>query len=809
MKKPVLERSMFIAAMGKPPKSESRGILTGLEDFDMESEKEDDLEDYEERTPDNLEIIANNLRGDIRSMDERYMELAQMVGESAFETPEEVVALMQSQLAQQQQPPMPAPPAPAQQGIAGLPGASAPPPGGIMSGIAEPQPTPQGPPPGVPMPPQGGMPEGMPAPVGMAQGGLVYRANGSTPGGETARRSLGFMKYLDPGTIPNPRDVPPRSVPIPRVQLGPLPAGGGAYPVLSAQAVDYLRSGMAGTPTLPQQIPLGLRLSTGAAEAMRNVPGFTRELGRTMMGTPAGRLATGIGTAGAMAYPFLGGGRGEEGGGGPEYSEVPGVDAEGRYRPQLRTLENMPGTPEERAAVRDVGFDDLSFRLGLPQEAIEAATPGAMMPIEGPPEPTRPVREFPSVKAEVAEARPRTEREIFRDRVKEKMDIYSEFLGSDPEMRKAQALFLLAEAALNVAGATGRSTAERLSKGLKGLPAGMAALGSEAERERRAIASASITSVEQDMAEERKAAVAIQRELIKKGQGQNLPPKVASLYSSLLARFPNEDPRALLQESFDIDNGTLVLSEKTGEVIDTMTGQVRRTKYEPLNKNSVGYIDPNMPYTRVTNETLVPATPSEREKLLQRRGELQKRVEDNNQMVSLIYGDAIGFLPSIQSGVSKITLATVGDVGLGLTDVQKNAIRDRLQFNREQLIKTNLRNAGRPAVYDQQKMEQLIRDPNALFQSPELLLANVSNLQMEDVNELARIDSQLFGSPLKQVDRVPTGSKTDPIAIGPNTSMLLDQMFTNRPNAAIWTVRPDGKTVRITGQEYFKQRQAQ
>jgi hypothetical protein len=337
----------------------------------------------------------------------------------------------------------------------------------------------------------------------------------------------------------------------------------------------------------------------------------------------------------------------------------------------------------------------------------------------------------------------------------------------------------------------------------------MAALGAEAERERRAITSAAITSVEQDMAEERKGAVAIQREMIRKGQGQNLSPKVQSLFSSLAARFPNEDPRALMQEALDIDNGTLNRNEKTGEVVDTLTGQVRRSSYKPLDKNSVGYIDPNMPYTRVSNETLAPATPSEREELLKRRGELQKRVEDNNQMVSLIYGDAIGFLPSIQSGVSKITLATVGDVGLGLTDVQKNAIRDRLQFNREQLIKTNLRNAGRPAVYDQQKMEQLIRDPNALFQSPELLLANVSNLQMEDVNELARIDSQLFGSPLKQVDRVPTGSKTDPIAIGPNTSMLLDQMFTNRPNAAIWTVRPDGKTVRITGQEYFKQRQAQ
>jgi hypothetical protein len=526
-----------------------------------------------------------------------------------------------------------------------------------------------------------------------------------------------------------------------------------------------------------------------------------------MMSTPGGRLATGIGATAAMAYPFLGGGGdgGGEGGGGPEYSEVPGVDAEGRYRPQLRTLENMPGTPEQRAAVREMGFQDLAPRLGYATEAIEGATPNAMMPIEGPPEPPVVRREFPSVKAEAPA--PKTEREMVRDRVKEKMEIYSEFLGSDPEMRKAQALFLLAEAALNVAGATGRSTAERLSKGLKGLPAGMSALGAEAEKERRSIAAAAITSVEQDMAEERKIAGAIAREMAKKGT--NIPPKVMSIYSSLLARFPNENQQALLQEAYDVDNGTLTRSDKTGEVIDTMTGQVRRSPYRPLDSNSVGYLDPNMPYVRSTRETLAPPTPSERETLLKRRSDLQERIEGNNQMVSLIYGDTIGFLPTIQSGVSKLVLSTVGDVGLGLTDVQKNAIRDNLRLNREELIKANLRNAGRPAVYDQQKMEQLIRDPNALFQSQELLLANVSNLQREDINELARIDSQLFGTPLKQLERVPIGSKTDPIAIGPNVMPLLDQLFTNRPNAGIWTVRPDGKTIRITGQEYFAQRQAQ
>ena len=95
-----MQRSMFIAVGQGPRKND--GILSGLGD--------DTEEGFEDRRPDNLEIIANNLRGDIRSLDERYLELAQMVGESAFDTPEEVLALMQGRLppaAPQQVPGMP------------------------------------------------------------------------------------------------------------------------------------------------------------------------------------------------------------------------------------------------------------------------------------------------------------------------------------------------------------------------------------------------------------------------------------------------------------------------------------------------------------------------------------------------------------------------------------------------------------------------------------------------------------------------------------------------------------------------------
>ena len=772
MKKSVLQRSLFA---GAAPKQESKGIISG---FDEELE----MEGFEERTPDSLEIIANNLRGDMRSMDERYLELAQMVGDAAFETPEEVVTLMQAQMAQ---PAM-------DQGIAaaGAP-VQAPPPGGIMSNVA-----PQ-------MPPQ--MPQ---PPMQMAQGGLVYRQTGSPPGGETARRNLGFMRYLPAGTIPAASEVPPRSVPIPRVELGPLPAASGRMPLLSAQAADLLRSGsLSGgpPPTLPQQISPLLRGSTAVAEGTRNMIPFTREVARTLMSTPQGRAAAIIGAGGAAALPFVMGGE-QPPEGGPEFSEVPGVDAEGRYRPVLRSVENMPGTPEQKRAVREMGFMPIE---GLGMGTIgEGPTPAEVLGVTEPGAAAEKAPEGKPVEAPrtTVTPPPADRMQEFRDRVREKMDIYKEFLGDDPEFRKAQALFLLAESALNVAGATGRSTGERLAKGLKGLPAGMAAIGAEAEKARRGIAAAAISAVESEFADARKFAATIERERVRRGAGSA---KVNSLFSSIKARMPNMDDDVAYQLATDMDNGTVKPNEKTGEFVDSIQGRVRWSPHRPLNTNSIGYIDPSQPFTRTMETSLEPATLSEREDLLKKRVALQKRIEGNNDMLKLIYGDTVGFLPTIGSGVSQLTLSVFGDVGLGLTDVQKNQIRDRLQQYREELIKANLRNAGRPAVYDQKKMEGLIRDPNALFASPELLISNVSNLQREDVNELARIDSQLFGVPLKQVERVPVGSKTDPIPLTPNAQSLLEQTFRNRPNMGVWVRYPDGVTERMTSQQFLSQRQRQ
>lgn len=89
----------------------------------MEEGDEADMARMMNRTPDSPEILMNNLRGDMRSIDARREELADLVGmREAEETPEGVLALLQPVLAQQDAvaampmpmpaPPMPAPPMP-------------------------------------------------------------------------------------------------------------------------------------------------------------------------------------------------------------------------------------------------------------------------------------------------------------------------------------------------------------------------------------------------------------------------------------------------------------------------------------------------------------------------------------------------------------------------------------------------------------------------------------------------------------------------------------------------------------------------
>lgn len=128
MKAKISDRPMF-----KKPTDETDVENVGIMQGFMDSMEEDDSEDeYEmddneatkvaDRRPNSPEILMNNLRGDMRSIDARVEELADLVGyNAAADTPEDVLALLQPVFAQQQAVPMPPqggiPPAPMPQGM--------------------------------------------------------------------------------------------------------------------------------------------------------------------------------------------------------------------------------------------------------------------------------------------------------------------------------------------------------------------------------------------------------------------------------------------------------------------------------------------------------------------------------------------------------------------------------------------------------------------------------------------------------------------------------------------------------------------
>jgi hypothetical protein len=184
MKAKVLDRPMFKkkGPPVSPDEADNVGIMQGFMDqFDGMDDMEDEGDDDEmemgkmmDRRPDSPEILMNNLRGDMRSVDARVEELADLVGyRAASDTPTEVLALLQPVLAQQSQMAQP----PAQMMGAGPAGPMAAPAGGVadLAAMAQgPQttaPMPEAPPPGG----IGSLPAAaeQQAPMAMARGGYV------------------------------------------------------------------------------------------------------------------------------------------------------------------------------------------------------------------------------------------------------------------------------------------------------------------------------------------------------------------------------------------------------------------------------------------------------------------------------------------------------------------------------------------------------------------------------------------------------------------------------------------------------------
>jgi hypothetical protein len=179
-----------------------QGFLEMMNEDDDEFEEDDEYEAGEMlgRTPDSPEILMNNLRGDMRSIDARRDELADLVGYSAAaETPESVLAMLQPVLAQQgigaMMPPGPMPPggispvgAPNMPNVPNVPNM----PSDMMAPM---QPMPAG---GIGDMAPGAMPPG-PPPLQMARGGVVQRFSQGTTG--PTRTEDGGVSSVDESSL--------------------------------------------------------------------------------------------------------------------------------------------------------------------------------------------------------------------------------------------------------------------------------------------------------------------------------------------------------------------------------------------------------------------------------------------------------------------------------------------------------------------------------------------------------------------------------------------------------------------------------
>jgi hypothetical protein len=482
MKEEILKRAMFAMPLSK--ESKNSGIMSG---FDMDEMEEDvdvnaDLEEMPPmaRTPQNPEILMNTLRGDMRSVDARYMELAQMVGEeAAMETPPEVLAMLMGQMGAQQA------------GIGALPqGQGMMPPGAQMPApdqMGAPQPAPAMPQGGIPMP-QGmesasPFSQGAEAPQGFAYGGEV--AAPPTPDGmppmyaaagafiNPAMRAMQFMgdKASQYGSAANAAlgrmFMTPQGISQPYLEN--LRGPGGKF-----MAEQVQRGGNLLQPTFTQG------LQEGVARLAEQYPRVAQ------MALPAAGLAA------LAAAPK--GGQGERMGS----SLVDQIPTDSREEMVRSSVLDQPAAVSMSL---DRPFtttkpERYNITEGAPAAAPVVPTAGQETRPEAPAE-TDELGAFITEKLGAFDKRQKDAgvAGAIKDAVKEKSKadrirearaeyepLFKEILGDDKEAAKVNALLLLSEAGLKLAGTRKPTFAMALADAASGLPRGFAAIAAQ-ERE--------------------------------------------------------------------------------------------------------------------------------------------------------------------------------------------------------------------------------------------------------------------------------------------------------------------------------------
>lgn len=491
MKDDILKRAMFAMPLSKA--SRGSGIMAGFEDDINAMDEEDEMPPMA-RTPQNPEILMNNLRGDMRSVDARYEELAQMVGEeAAMATPPEVMAMLMGQMGQQggigALPQGAAMPPPAMPGAPPPPGA---PPGAPPTGAAPPPPMPAPAPPampngmgGAPPFPPGGVSQTPPAPVGMAVGGLLRKGAQALEGaiGRGATRVdeiLGNYTMSPQPTISPMMGLDGRPVYLHgRDSLKQSPGGaiapGEGTRFTAGQSLQDFRS-----PTFTGGLKQGVGEARSALEAFSPTAGRAVDVAEKVVKGPVGKMALGaaLSQTDAAKRMFTT----PSGSASKDLSALVSQIPTGSGQKEPQKLEEFIAANSEAGKysglsglrARQVEMDAAKAEAGTGNPFFDRASRDSAA---GPAASSGPSALADSIKKAVG-------KRSYSDRVKEGyaelQPLFAEFLGEDKEAAKGNALLLIADAAFRLAGTTkGGSFAGNVAEAASDLPRGLASISAQ------------------------------------------------------------------------------------------------------------------------------------------------------------------------------------------------------------------------------------------------------------------------------------------------------------------------------------------
>jgi len=735
MKNEILERAMFAMPLSKDARNS--GIMAGFEEEMPEDTEDEGMEEMPPmaRTPQNPEILMNTLRGDMRSLDARYQELAQMVGEeAAMETPPEVLAMLQPQLA--------APVA----GIGALPQAQAmmPPGAGMPPGMGAPQPAPAMPQGGIPMP--AGMESAPPfspgaedAPQGYAIGGIVRGAQmvGDKLGqyGSAANAALGRM-FMTPQGI---------SQPVLENVRGP----GGRY-----TAEQVVRGGEALTaPTFTQG------LQQGASQALTRLTDQYPRL--SSMSGPAA-LALGLANIprGGASQP-----------GTDMSSQIPRDTIEDRVannvlnkppilsmsldqpftttRPDLVTI-----TEGARPSAPKLSLDGMAT-TDADQAAVDERQLAAAAKVDTDPLGTFINQKLKAFDERAAKGKPLSKMDRIKASQAEYGPLFEELLGSDKESAKINALLLLSEAGLKLASTAEPTFAMAVSKSFAGVPRGFAAIVAQEREMGIKVKTAALQQAITDVDAQDKYAQQLQLQVLK-GDYELLKEQAKqSTKGNVL-----EDGGVGGRNNKSSDGTFLGFSIDPNDPAVTSAINSRYTLRQTDNPyvNNMG----EAPTTVVTDK----AARLELASTLSAHNNSLKSIEIAKNSLSQLYSPGTFFVDKVNNLIVPIDFT-----GAIRPDLNQEAAKSTLMTLQNALSKSiaSANNSGRTAVQEQEWARQLteaIKDPAAFFKNRELAAKTLTAIETSIRNARQETLTQLGFEGNDYVMRTPnTGTKNDPFPI--------------------------------------------